>query len=124
MAGEQNDHLGGRSVPRAGDVARPVSPELAVRGEPFQLFPGRAAQRLMRRQSVDEIGRLQSRLCRCDRHTVSRYWWIILTVAEPSPTADATRLPEPWRTSPAANTPGTLVSNKNGSRISGQPRGG
>src|ERR1700730_2873325 len=28
----------------------------------------------------------------------------------PSPTADAKRLIEPWRTSPAANTPGMLVS--------------
>jgi hypothetical protein len=30
---------------------------------------------------------------------------------EPSPTADATRLTEPCRASPAANTPGMLVSN-------------
>src|SRR2546430_97141 len=29
----------------------------------------------------------------------------------------ATRFPDPWRASPAANTPGTLVSNKNGSRL-------
>ena len=42
---------------------------------------------------------------------------------EPSPTAAATRLPEPARTSPTANRPGTLVSKGNGSRSSGQPRG-
>src|SRR5713101_6049469 len=35
---------------------------------------------------------------------------------EPSPTAEATRLTEPERTSPAANTPGLLVSSKNGCR--------
>src|SRR5262249_57589717 len=34
----------------------------------------------------------------------------------PSPTAEATRLVEPSRTSPAAKTPGRLVSRKNGSR--------
>ena len=34
----------------------------------------------------------------------------------PSPTADATRLIEPLRTSPTANTPGRLVSSTNGSR--------
>ena len=37
----------------------------------------------------------------------------------PSPTPDATRLTEPWRTSPAAKMPGTLVSSRNGSRSSG-----
>ena len=33
------------------------------------------------------------------------------TTVAPSPTADATRLIEPYRTSPAANTPGMLVSS-------------
>ncbi len=35
---------------------------------------------------------------------------------DPSPTAEATRLMEPWRTSPATKIPGTLVSSKKGSR--------
>src|SRR5438105_10970201 len=39
------------------------------------------------------------------------------TAIDPSPTAEATRLTEPERTSPAANTPGRLVSNKNGCRF-------
>ena len=43
---------------------------------------------------------------------------------DPSPTADATRLVDPWRTSPTANTPGRLVSNGIGGRSSGQPAGG
>ena len=43
----------------------------------------------------------------------------------PSPTAEATRFIESSRTSPAANTPGTLVSSANGTRGSGhRPRPG
>ena len=41
----------------------------------------------------------------------------------PSPTAEATRLTDRCRTSPAANTPGTLVSSSSGGRFSGQPAG-
>ena len=40
----------------------------------------------------------------------------------PSPTAEATRFMESSRTSPAANTPGTLVSSANGDRASGHGR--
>jgi pimeloyl-ACP methyl ester carboxylesterase len=51
--------------------------------------------------------------------SVKRLWtsWIAI---EPSPTAEATRLTEPCRTSPAASTPGTLVSSESGRRSSGQ----
>ena len=42
---------------------------------------------------------------------------------EPSPTAEATRFTEPWRTSPATKTPGTLLSSRNGSRFSCQTSG-
>ncbi len=41
---------------------------------------------------------------------------------EPSPTADATRFTAPWRTSPAANTPGMLDSRRNGLRSRGHAR--
>ena len=41
----------------------------------------------------------------------------------PSPTADATRFIESCRTSPAAKTPGTLVSNAYGGRARGQRPG-
>ncbi len=41
----------------------------------------------------------------------ARYSCTSDTVIEPMPTADATRLTAPSRTSPAANTPGTLVSS-------------
>ena len=45
-----------------------------------------------------------------------RYWCTAPTQAEPSPTAVATRLVEPERTSPTANSPGWLVSKGSGSR--------
>ena len=42
---------------------------------------------------------------------------------EPSPTPEATRLTEPWRTSPATKMPGTLVSSRKGSRSEVPPLG-
>ncbi len=40
-----------------------------------------------------------------------KYSWMCRIAMAPSPTAEATRLTEPLRTSPAANTPGRLVSS-------------
>ena len=51
---------------------------------------------------------------------VARYRCTKYTDIAPSPTAEATRFIESRRTSPAANTPGTLVSSTNGGRVSGQ----
>src|SRR5207253_922256 len=48
----------------------------------------------------------------CSGHTSRRYWWMSETAIEPSPTALATRLIERARTSPATNTPGTVVSRR------------
>src|SRR5438270_12374865 len=45
-----------------------------------------------------------------------RYSCTNCTAIAPSPTAEATRLTEAERTSPAANTPGRLVSKRNGCR--------
>lgn len=45
-----------------------------------------------------------------------------LTTMDPSPTADATRFTDPLRTSPAANTPGRLVSSRNGARPTDRQR--
>lgn len=39
-----------------------------------------------------------------------------ITAIDPSPTAEAQRLTDPLRTSPAAKTPGRLVSSMNGVR--------
>jgi hypothetical protein len=41
---------------------------------------------------------------------LARRWWTDRTALEPSPTAAATRFIDPWRTSPAANTPASDVS--------------
>src|SRR4051812_29728376 len=45
--------------------------------------------------------------------------WTSCTQIDPSPTAEATRLTLPERTSPTANTPGLLVSRRCGGRASG-----
>ena len=45
------------------------------------------------------------------RYVADRSAWIWATTAAPSPTAAATRFVEPARTSPIANTPGTLVAS-------------
>src|ERR1700678_355617 len=42
---------------------------------------------------------------------MAKYLWISDMTTDPSPTADATRLTEPERTSPTAYTPGWLVPN-------------
>src|SRR5262245_28446687 len=52
----------------------------------------------------------------------ARYSWTERTAADPSPTAAATRLIEPDRTSPTANNPGELVSNGSGRRPSASHR--
>ncbi len=44
------------------------------------------------------------------------------TAIDPVPTADATRLMEPWRTSPAANTPGVLVVDARDQLVAEQGR--
>ena len=44
-------------------------------------------------------------------HASTRYSWISEMAIDPSPTALATRLIERARTSPATNTPGTVVSS-------------
>ena len=49
-----------------------------------------------------------------------RYSWTNWTDIAPSPTAEATRFTDPERTSPAANTPGWLVSSRNGGRATPQ----
>src|SRR6516164_9916067 len=59
----------------------------------------------------------------CGDHTARRYSWTSWIAVAPSPTADATRLTERQRASPAANTPGMLVFKKYGSRSSLQRLG-
>src|SRR5439155_1351469 len=52
-----------------------------------------------------------------DGHISLRYSCTNWTAIAPSPTAEATRLTESDRTSPAANTPARLVSSRNGCRL-------
>src|SRR6267378_7370650 len=47
-------------------------------------------------------------------HIPFRCSWTNWTAIAPSPTAEVKRFTEPDRTSPAANTPGRLVSSRNG----------
>src|SRR5688572_11658777 len=55
-------------------------------------------------------------LIRKQLHISLRYSCTNRTAMAPSPTADATRLMESDRTSPAAKTPARLVSRRNGCR--------
>src|SRR6266446_707244 len=57
-----------------------------------------------------------SSIRRCAHWTFAKYWCMNCTTTAPSPTPEATRLTEPWRTSPTTKIPGTLVSSKPGSR--------
>ena len=58
-------------------------------------------------EQVDPAQLLDARVA----HALARYSCMSETAIEPSPTALATRLIERARTSPATNTPGTLVSS-------------
>src|SRR5439155_4264022 len=69
---------------------------------------------------VVELGEQVDRAEVVQSHAFARYSWISETAIEPSPTALATRLIDRARTSPATNTPGTLVSSTYGSRFSAQ----
>src|SRR5262249_49386255 len=55
--------------------------------------------------------------------TAFKYSWTNWTAIAPSPTAEATRLTEPERTSPAADTPGRGGSSGDGARRGGAPGG-
>ena len=78
--------------------------------------PGLIGDRRPRRRSATRARRpVDPRARRPDRASL-RNSCTNWTAIDPSPTADATRLIEPDRTSPAANTPGRLVSSRNGLR--------
>jgi len=69
---------------------------------------------------VHSFGRIFEDLKHIDGRRAGCHTWVARrscterTALDPSPTAAATRFIEPLRTSPAANTPGTEVSNGNG----------
>src|SRR5262249_53445479 len=101
-----------------------VAHDLAMRYQPLELRTRCAAEQPVRRKAREQYGVATAGYRSAHRgHTVCRYWWIMLTVADPSPTAAATRLPDPWRASPAQKIPGTFVSKRYGSRPAVQPAG-
>src|SRR5207244_6904261 len=90
-------------------LARCEPPLAPGPGEPRQLRVAEARQDRDVSQALDGHRAAGVR-------TPPRYWCTSCTAIDPSPTADATRLMDWSRTSPATNTPGRLVSSGKGSR--------
>src|SRR5437588_446270 len=114
---EYDEHDVSRSAFRHRGFAHGGAPLFALRDKPFEIVPGLIRERQdfsqIRHQGFD------SRLIHHAAHwTFARYWCMNCTTTAPSPTPEATRLTEPWRTSPTTKIPGTLVSSKLGSRLS------
>src|SRR3712207_9510757 len=87
--------------------ALPIFPQLVPRGEGDLDAAGGEVGQVVLVDLVEQRDRPQLR--RGD-HVVARYWCTRWIAMAPSPTAEATRFIESSRTSPAANTPGVLVS--------------
>ncbi len=101
----QDQHHGVRRVAAGEDHLAVVELHpLPVLREPGELLRGEVGQERDLRQPRGL--RLQG------PHSFARYGWTRETAMAPSPTPDATRFTEPARTSPAANTPGTLASRR------------
>src|SRR5205807_6043928 len=114
---EYDEHDVSRSAFRHRGFAHGGAPLFALRDKPFEIVPGLIRERQdfsqIRHQGFD------SRLIHHAAHwTFARYWCMNCTTTAPSPTPEATRLTEPWRTSPTTKIPGTLVSSNPGSRSS------
>jgi hypothetical protein len=123
-----------RSYPSAATSIRTVggpAPEVATRNTTRWRRARRCAPRpegsLARfdpQQIATPVERASPPYSGLNRVQVSaRYSCARRTTMDPSPTAEATRFIAPARTSPAANTPGTLVSRGSGSRGSFHVRG-
>src|SRR4051794_21851959 len=97
----------------AGPVRTRRVATTADRGD--ALLPRRAADR---RQPAARRRRLSAQTTAVSASL--RYWWTNAIAMLPSPTAAATRLTGPKRTSPHAKMPGMLVSSRYGSRSSSQ----
>ena len=85
---------------------------------PARWTPARAVDLQLRRAGAGAATREVRGASDDSAHSCS-VWWTNDTAIEPSPTADATRLMFPPRTSPTANTPGRLVSRRWGARDRG-----
>ena len=88
-----------------GDVERP-----GAGVEALEIVLGQLGEEARAAEQLDAGRRgLGGRLA---AHTEVRYWWTKRTAIAPSPTADAIRLIDSWRTSPATKMPGTLASSR------------
>ena len=77
--------------------------DAALAAQPVQLLVVEFLEQEQRAKFVDAAGQALG-------HSFSKYRWTSMTAIAPSPTADATRLADSARASPATNTPGMLVS--------------
>src|SRR6266704_3132993 len=100
-----------------GDFANVHATLFRLRDEPFEVRLRLVRERRHRPQLGDQ-GFHSCLIQRFAHWTLARYWCMNCTTTAPSPTPEATRLTEPWRTSPTTKIPGTLVSSKLGSRLS------
>ena len=76
----------------------------------------------LRKTGIPFVGDLPwgTRFCYFYSYMSFKYSCTNRTAIAPSPTAEATRFAEPDRTSPAAKTPGRLVSSRKGWRLAVQ----
>ena len=102
-------HAGCRRHRRPGCRRRRAEEEVGLQQAYGRLRPQKKAAGANRRL-FSEVSSRRPVQPRCPAGRLARKAWICDTTAAPSPTAAATRLVELARTSPMANTPGTLVS--------------
>src|SRR3569623_685540 len=106
---EMRGRVAVRRIVAAADMAAAAAqPQMDPGAADLQAFlaAARAGRDLVDRRAVWAVGPASAPVARAAMAA-----WICATTAAPSPTAAATRLVEPARTSPIANTPGRLVSS-------------
>src|SRR5216683_6015481 len=108
---------GGHSFRGAGDLSEGASPGSGRKGSEGNSGRCSFLLSVCGGDPVPPILRLSRLRSNCETAYISfknscTNW----TAIAPSPTAEATRLTEPERTSPAAKTPGRLVSRRKGCR--------
>src|SRR4029077_7859326 len=97
--------------------------DVTFAAEPHELVVGELLEQEQLAQFLRAADHGRAARGRYGAHVRSRYRCTSMTAIAPSPTAEATRLADSARTSPAAKTPGTLVSRWNGARSGIHPDG-
>ena len=122
---EQRDRTFQEDVERGGRLTFAEDPagldllDVPFSTQPAQLFFIQFLEQEESPNLVDITGKVVS----SSHHLISRYRCTSMTAMAPSPTAEATRLADSARASPATNTPGILLSRWYGARSSIQPAG-